>query len=628
MEGKFTILQKLSFKSFFTKKRILISSIAAVLCVSLICFFVFGGKKEEDVKAAYVEAQAVVGDIIETIEQSGVIEPLDRYEITSRVKGEIIASPFEEGDYVNEGDTLYRIDDEDAQLSIEKAQNSIEKAEMSLEEIQDDIKKLDIFAPASGKLSDFDLEIGDSVGNGIIGNIVNTDVLTMDIPFSVTDFNLITVGDDVTITSALYMTSIDGKVTHKYDATAGTGSDGSVLKNIEIEIKNPGALAENTTFAATVHTPSGDIKSAGSGIVDKGTVTSLKSDVNGTVSSIAVKNGDYVTKGQLLVKLTNNSLVNSKKSSELNLKDSKLNMDSSRKTLEDYNITAPISGTIITKNSKAGDNIDNSSGQTVMMVIADMSKVKFTITVDELDISDIQLGQTAVVDADALPDETFTAVVTSIASEGVSSGDGVTTYEIELTIDEPGNLKSGMNVNANIFINEARNVLSIPEEAIMNVRGNMASVLVKSDGKENSTDKKEQQTAKEQKGEMPQKTDNAQNTETPQRPSAEQNGEMPQRPSNGQSGAMPTGGGTANIPEGYTIRQIEVGISDGTNIEVVSGLSEGDTIIYIPSTASSMNPFMRMMMGGGMMGGGMPGGNRNGGMNSGNRNSANAGVRR
>ncbi len=642
-EWFFEKVGKISFKKdFFTKKRIIILG-AVVLIIALLCFFLFGrGKKNTEAETSYVETQAYIGNITESIEQSGVVEPYERYEITSLVRGEIISSPFEEGDFVNEGDTVYQIDDEDVQLTMEKAQNSIEKAQMSLDEINDDIEKLNIYATASGKLTDFSLELDDNVNGGIIGKIINNETLTVDIPFSVSDFEKISVGDGVTITSALYMTSLPGKVTHKYYANAGNGTDGSVLKNIEIELQNPGALAENTTFAATVHTSSGNVNSAGSGTIGSGTVTDLKAEVSGTVTQVAVKNGDYVTKGQLIARLSNPSLVNSQKSSALNLRDSQLSMESNQKTLDNYNITAPISGTIITKNSKAGDNIDSSNSQTVMMVIADMSKMKFTISVDELDISDIHLGQTAIVDADALPSEVFEATVTTIASEGVSSGDGVTTYDIELTIDEPGNLKSGMNVNANILINEAYDVVVIPEDALMSVRGTSATVLVKTDGTSDKSDSPSsaenasQRPRDAENNKIPQRPEDAANVEMPERPEGTDGGGRPERAEGlenaerserqgGIGGAMPSGAG-ANIPEGCEMRQVVIGISDGTNIEIVSGLSEGETVVYIPSTTSTQGGFMfgRMMGGGmpgGMMSGGMPsgGGNRGGGTQQGNR---------
>lgn len=599
--------QKLFSKEFYTKKNIIIL-VAVVLIIALLCFFVFGkGKNNKTEEQKYTEAQAERMDITETIEQSGVIEPLDRYEITSLVKGEIISSPYEEGDYVEEGATLYQIDDEDAQLNIEKTQNSIERSRMSLEETSDDISKLNIYANASGKLSEFTMKMGDTV-SGVIGKITNTDNLTVDIPFSALDFDKISVGNSVTITSALYMTSMSGRVSHKYDATAGTGNDGSVLKNIEIEIPNPGALAEGTTFAATVNTPYGTVSSAGSGTIGGGTVTTLKADVSGTVSYIAVKDGDYVKKGQLIAKLTSDSLTNSQRSNQLNLKDSELSLKSSQKSLDDYNITSPISGTVITKNSKAGDKIDNSNSQTVMMVVADMSKVKFTITVDELDITKIALGQTAVVDADALPEETYEAKVTSIAGEGTSTGDGVTTFKVELTIDEPGNLRSGMNVNANIVIEEAKDVIGIPEEALMNTKGSTAKVLVKSDKAASKNDKKnadgnsdDKANGKPADGEKPANADAKSD-------SNKGTNSAPTGDSGKGSGGAPAGENA--VPDGYEMRDITVGISDGTNIEVVSGLSEGETIIYIPKSGESDNPFA-MMMGGGM--GGRPGGGQGGG---------------
>lgn len=614
--------KKLFSKEFYTKKNIIIL-VAVVLIIALLCFFVFGkGKNNKTEEQKYTEAQAERMDITETIEQSGVIEPLDRYEITSLVKGEIISSPYEEGDYVEEGATLYQIDDEDAQLNIEKTQNSIERSRMSLEETSDDISKLSIYANASGKLSEFTMKMGDTV-SGVIGKITNTDNLTVDIPFSAADFDKISVGNSVTITSALYMTSMSGRVSHKYDATAGTGNDGSVLKNIEIEIPNPGSLAEGTTFAATVNTPYGTVSSAGSGTIGGGTVTTLKADVSGTVSYIAVKDGDYVKKGQLIAKLTSDSLTNSQRSNQLNLKDSELSLKSSRKSLDDYNITSPISGTVITKNSKAGDKIDNSNSQTVMMVVADMSKVKFTITVDELDITKIALGQTAVVDADALPEETYEAKVTSIAGEGTSTGDGVTTFKVELTIDEPGNLRSGMNVNANIVIAEAKDVIGIPEEALMNTKGSTAKVLVKSDKAASKNDKRNAEGGDADKA----KGKSASAGSIPANADAKSGinkgtNSAPTGDSGKGSGGAPAGGNA--VPDGYEMRDIKVGISDGTNIEVVSGLSEGETIIYIPKSGESDNPFA-VMMGGGMGGrpdggqGGAPGGGAPGGGGPGGR---------
>ncbi len=586
---------KVRFQNLSLKKKIVVI-VAILLVLSLVVFSVSRGNSKKDEGLNYIEVEAYVGDISETIEQSGVVEPYERYEITSLVKGEIIASPFEEGDMVQEGDTLYQIDDEDAQLNMEKAQ-------MSLEEANENVSNLSIYAPASGRLTDFSIKVGDSIGASVIGKISNTEDLALDLPFSVSDYDKIKVGDSVTATSALYMTTLSGKVTYKYSGTSSTG--GSMVKNIEIEIENPGAITDGTTLAATVHTSSGDVNSAGSGTIEGGTISSVRAEVSGEVTYIGAKSGDYVKRGELLARLKNNSVVNNQKSNQLSVR-------SNQKTLDNYNITAPISGTVITKNSKAGDKIDNSNAQTVMMVVADMSKMKFTITVDELDIADIELGQTAIVDADAISDKTFEAKVTSIASEGTSSGDGVTTFTVELTIDEPGELKSGMNVNANILINEAKDVITIPEDALMGVNGTNATVLVKSEGKKSNNKKADAETDEQP---QPNKPNGGKEGERPdfEGDAPEINGEMPEFDRENMPDMAPgeNSGKNSNLPEGYEIRQVVIGISDGTNVEIVSGLSAGETVAYIPTSASSQTGFGAMMMqmhGGGMPGGGMMGG--------------------
>lgn len=585
-----------------SKRNKIIAVIAFVLVLALLLFFVFRGGDQKTEAATYVETEAQKMNVFETIEQSGVVEPFERYEITSLVKGEIVSSPFEEGDTVKEGDTLYQIDDEDAQLNMEKVQ-------MSLDEAYENVQNLNIYAPASGVLTDFSLKVGDNIGAGVIGTISNSDAFAMDIPFSPEDFEKISVGDSVSATSALYMTTLSGRVTYKYSGTSQSEGSGSIVKKVEIEIDNPGALMEGTTFAATVHTSFGDVYSAESGSIENGAETALRAEVSGEVDYIGAKDGDYVKKGQLIARLTNRSVTNSLKNNQISVK-------SNQKTLDNYNITSPINGTVITKNSKAGDKIDNGNAQTVMMVVADMTKMKFTITVDELDIADVKLGQTAYVDADALPDRGFEAKVTSIASEGTSSGDGVTVFTVELTIDEPGELKSGMNVNANIMINEAYDVVAIPEEALVSTRGNYATVLVKSSGKK--ADNKEENTKTENNKDLYRSAEKPDEGRIPEFSP----GNMPmndeKKPeSSGEQKNIPdlTQNSRVNVPDGYELRQIEIGVSNGTHIEVVSGLSEGEIVAYIPSASSGNSWFgFGGMMGGGMPGGGMPGGGMPGGM--------------
>lgn len=70
-----------------------------------------------------------------------------------------------------------------------------------------------------------------------------------------------------------------------------------------------------------------------------------------------------------------------------------------------------------------------------MCVIYDLSYLEMTLNVDELDILDIAVGQKAEITADAIDDQTFEGIVTSISSAGTTTG-GTTTYPVTIRIDD------------------------------------------------------------------------------------------------------------------------------------------------------------------------------------------------
>ena len=188
----------------------------------------------------------------------------------------------------------------------------------------------------------------------------------------------------------------------------------------------------------------------------------------------------------------------------------------------------------------------------MLCTIYDLSYLTMTLSVDELDISSIAVGQTVSVTADAVEGRTYEGLVTKVSVAGTSTG-SATTYPVTIRIDDTDGLLPGMNVDAVITLNSAEDVLAIPSAALN--RGN--TVLVTADS-----------------------------------PSAA-NGTLSET----------TG---ADGEEYYSVT-VEVGTSDDSYLEILSGLQEGDTVVYIPTSSSSQGGFG--MMGGGMMGaGGMPSG--------------------
>ena len=98
------------------------------------------------------------------------------------------------------------------------------------------------------------------------------------------------------------------------------------------------------------------------------------------------------------------------------------------------------------------------------------------MSVDELDVGRVKVGQTVNITADAIEGKTFTGKVTNISLES-SQSNGVTNYPVTVTLDEVGDLLPGMNVDGTIILDQVDNALMIPVDSLM--RGNR--VYVKDD---------------------------------------------------------------------------------------------------------------------------------------------------
>lgn len=581
-----SIKEKISGKVYW--KKVIKYVIMAVVVVAAV-FLIKGliAKKNNAGDGKEQENQTVLvtrGNVSTTITGSGSLEPYERYEVIPLVNGEIMSSPFEVGDFVEEGAVIYEFDKTDAEINLNKQRNSMQRSTITYTESLDQKDNLYIKAPCSGVVQTINVNVGDEIGAGKeITKIINTQILTVKLPFNKTQVEKIVEGDGANLTSSAAMSNISGIVTN-VAATPQAEADGASLYYVTIEFTNPGSVSEGDSFGGSVN----GIVSPGAGTAQYKEQGQVNSSIAGTVASINYKEGDYVSKDEVLVRLTSDSVDNSLEKSKIDYDDAKLNLENQENQIEDYSLTSPISGTVLVKNSKAGDTIDKTNASVTMMIIGDVSKLKFTLSIDELDVAKVSVGQQVNITADAVAGKTFIGEITNIAMEGTATN-GVTTYEAEVTIFDPQELKPSMNVDAVVVVESVENVLRVPSSEIVTSMGR-SYVYVKDDGS----------VKQEQKGnKIPQE-------ERPQ-------GDMPERPAK-----------APEAPEGFVTVEVKIGVRGDDYTEIISGLSEGQQI-YQKQVSSSGGSNMNFGMGGGMsggMGGGMPGsmgGGMSGGMGGGAR---------
>ncbi len=145
-------------------------------------------------------------------------------------------------------------------------------------------------------------------------------------------------------------------------------------------------------------------------------------------------------------------------------------------------IVSPIDGIVLSRDVQMGDAVSSilvlGSSATLVMTLGDTSEVYVKGKVDESDIGKVYLGQRARIKVESFKDKTFDGKVTKISPMGVEK-DNVTTFEVRVSIQNPGGeLKAEMTANAEIILEEHKNVLQIPEGAILYDKDKKASVEI------------------------------------------------------------------------------------------------------------------------------------------------------
>ena len=554
-------------------KKIVIIAVA-IIAVIFIVRLVLNAKKKQAETAEVMKnvSKARIMNISSEISGSGTLKPKDSYTITSLVEGNVTNVFFNMGDKVVKDQLLITIDSSTAYREIVNATSSVAQAKDTYNQAKYEYEKLLVDyegrtykAPYDGSLRTFTVKVGDKLSNNTkIGTLVNDSLMTVKLPFSSNDAKTISIGQTALLELQETGEYLAGTVKSIAEESQVQDS-GALVRYVTIVCENPGGLTTNNSAIAVV----GTVVSIEDANFELETDEELTfTDGNGVeVEKLLVSEGAIVKKGTPLFLITEdtfNNILSSKKkaylSAEEALTKAENNYDDAIDKYDEYFITAPIDGTVITKDAKVGDKIQKStSSAKTLATLYDLSELTFDMDIDELDITNIKEGQEVNVQADAFKNKIFKGVITNVSLVAANSN-GVTNYPVTVTITDVGELLPGMNVDAYVILANVENAVAIPADALQ--RGNVVYVL-------NSSP-----TIK--------------------------------------SGNYSTEGISDRVknraPEGFTAINVETGISNSNFIEIKSGLQEDDEVYVTESTSNSTFNFGGM--GGGFGGPPMGGGQR------------------
>ena len=385
---------------------------------------------------------------------------------------------------------------------------------------------------------------------------------------------------------------------------AGAGTAAYVLEQREPEGTHvQSAKVERLEIVQTV---------TATGKIQPETRVKISADVSAKITQLAVKEGGWVEKGEFLLELDRERYVAAVERAEANLRSSQANvrlcdenrlkaerdhrrirelfdqnlepqssldavyatyqvavatyqsaldqveqqratLKQSRDDLAKTRIYAPMAGTVSELNKEVGEIALGSQFQEdVILVVSNLEGMEALVDVDENDIVSIELGQSATIEIDALPDEVFSGKVTEIANSAKTSREGTseqkTEFEVKIAITDPSDqLRPGMTATADVITEVRDSALGVP---IQSVAVRTPEELEREDREKN---KKSGRSAVEASG-----------------------GDAP--------AYTPDDDGFVEvvfvIEGGTTVaRQVTTGIQSESHIEIVDGLSAGDEIV-------------------------------------------------
>ena len=495
--------------------------------VPVVCVAVLGGwfilrpdkAQDTNVDVSYVQTTPEKRDLSNSLSGTGTLNPANTYNVKSLVAGKVLTSTIEEGDIVEEGTVLYTVDASDATTKAEQASITLQQAQRSYDKTVD---RQYVRAEVAGVVSTLKVAKGDEVTSGQeVAVIRDSSKMVLQLEFPAADAATFSVGQSAEVTLDGTFEMLTGTVT----AVTGTDtlSTGNLLtRTVTIAVRNAGGLTTAQAATANIN----GVSCIAAKCFEYQAERTLTALAAGTVTAINVPEGGAVNKDDIVLQISGEDLTEAIQSAAETLRSAELNMDNLQEAMNNYTVTSPISGTIIEKNAKAGDALATGAD---LCTIYDLSYLVMVINVDELQVSDVSVGQSVQVTADAVPDKTYTGTVTRVSMKGISSG-GTPTYPVTVRIDETEGLRPGMNANAEIVTAEAGNALAVPNAAI--VRGGY--VLVTKDA-----------------------------------PSA--------------ANADPD----MTAPEGYVYVPVKTGVSDDDYTQIISGVTGNDTVAYDPSSVST-----------------------------------------
>ena len=481
--------------------------------------------------AANTTAKAKMGDVSKIITATGTVNFPHAIPLTFQQAGKIVELNVKVGDSVKAGQVLAKTDDRKLSTAVLKAQGDVKSAQANLQKFKDGFNA-QTKAKAQVELANAKLAVA---------------------------------------TTQQSLTTAQQNADPSYLSNQVTSADQAV-KQASDDLAKAKDVQSITLAQSSLKEASANLKAA-KDAQEGGAARALTSaQLQNSSAQASLTSAQYQVEQQAQGPKSGDL-----QSYQASIEIAQVQLTSAQTDLLNSSIIAPMDAVVV---SAPLQLYQQSDAKSIITITPAGNNLQVDASIDQADIAQVKVGQTVDVTLDAYPDVHNSGTVSLVALQGTIVSN-VTTFAVTATVDQASDLfRAGMNANINIVVAEAKNVITVPSEAIK-TRGNKKSVLIPITS---SASRPGQADPAAQLSATPKSTTNTGSTRTLV---------------NGQS-----------IP-------VEIGLDDGTNVEIKSGIKVGQEVITGTSSSTTAKATSGFSFGGG--------GNRSSGGAAGGAGGAGAG---
>lgn len=498
-------------------------------------------------------AVATRGYLETYIEGDGQIAARTQVELGKDLKGKVTEVLVQAGQAVKAGDKLFTVDPAEIRKELDEARKDMEEAQRSLDEAssgvtaaEKSVAELTTTAPFTGRMVPPEGDektktwrVGDELPGGtVLGTLVDDTVMKLPLYFSYAYIDDIQKGAAATVSIPANMSTVSGQV-ESVERIEKVSDDGTRLFRVTIAVNNPGALKKGMAATAEVATAAGKVMPAEAGLLEYSREETITAKQTGDITRISGLDYYKFAAGAVIVQQANEDLTRAVDTAARTLQSQQHALAEKQKRIAELEtiisgaaVTSPIDGVVLKMDTAVDAEL---AGGTAPCVVADMSTLVVKAQIAMNDINAVMPGQMATLTMyNGAEDMALSGTVESVSMQAEeNSGNGsMPTYTAVIVLDplpEGVSVSMGYYVSYKITTAQSEDCITIPARALVN------------------TDEGTAVFAKPAEGQAFDET-------------------------------IPIPEGTDDIPEGFELVPVAVGISDSSNVEILSGIDEGTEV--------------------------------------------------